>query len=52
MTLLSLKYNIIGDTLVLNQFSSQISMFQRELIEVSVIIIIQTIHTIEGPISL
>ena len=40
MTLLSLKYNIIGDTLVLNQFSSQISMLKRELIEVSVIIII------------
>ena len=48
MTLFSLKYNIIGDALVLNQFSSQISMLKRELIKVSVIIIIQTIHTIEG----
>ena len=51
MAFLSLKYTIIGDALVLNQFSSQMSMLRRELIEVSVIIT-QTIHSIEGRISL
>lgn len=51
MTFLSLKYNIIADSLILNQFSSKMTMLRRELIEVSVIII-QTIHSIEEPISL
>ena len=45
------SFNILGDALVLRQFFSQISMLTIELIEVSVIII-QIIHSTEGPISL
>lgn len=51
MTFLSLKYNITADSLILTQFSSKMIMLRGELIEVSVIII-QTIHNIEEPISL
>lgn len=43
--------NIIGDVLVLRQFFSQMSMVTIELIEV-LVIIIQIIHSTEGPISL